>query len=170
MQPEANMTFSTALSRMKQLRQQATVIAATLVVAGMLLGKPAHATAYNFDVLYNGGGAASLAGGSDDPTTTSLVAGDTFVYSLTAQNGGEWTVFNGGSIFPFFAFLMSEGGTRVLDFTLDLNNNGSTVFSDSEAGATNQFGHLGTNTIALPTGLKFDQIVLSASLTSTDAT
>jgi hypothetical protein len=112
-----------------------------------------------------------LAVGSDNPTSTSLVPGDTFVYSLTAQNGGEWTVSNGGSIFPFFAFEIGESGTRTLDFTLDLNNNGSTVFSDIETGAVNCCVHLGTNTITLPTGLIFDQIILNASLiTSTTAT
>jgi hypothetical protein len=54
------MTFSTALSKLKQLRQKTTVVAALLVIGGMLSGKPADATSYDFNVLYNGGGVASL--------------------------------------------------------------------------------------------------------------
>jgi hypothetical protein len=154
---------------MKQSNQLVTA-AFAIIIVGTLLGNAANATAYNFDILYNGSGNASLAAGSDNPLSTSLMAGDTFVYSLTAQNGGEWTVFNGGSIFPFFALELGTPGARVSNFALDLNNNGSTVFSDIENGVSNTTVHLGTNTIALPTGLVFDQIILNDSLISETAT
>jgi hypothetical protein len=132
------------------------------------LAAPAAAANYNFNVIYSGGGVAALAAGSDDPTTTALVAGDTFTYRLTAAGSGEWTTLQAGGIFPFFALNISNSGTRTLDFNLDLNNNGSSIFNYSEMGATNSFIHLGTNTVAFGAGLVWDEYELSATLLSSD--
>jgi hypothetical protein len=56
-----------------------------------------------FDVLYFGQGVANVAAGSDDPNSTTLVDGDTFQWSITAQNGGYWEVVTGGDFFPLMA-------------------------------------------------------------------
>ena len=130
---------------------------------------PAVAAPYNFDVLYSGGGNAVLAAGSDDPLTTTMVAGDSFVYTLSAQGGAEWKVINGSSIFPLFALPVAEDGTRVGDFTLSLLNNGGNVYTYSELGASNSFVHLGTNTVTLAAGLEFDTISLSYTVNSANA-
>ncbi|MBA2919203.1 PEPxxWA-CTERM sorting domain-containing protein [Sphingomonas sp. MAH-20] len=135
------------------------------------LAAPAAAANYTFNVIYSGGGMASLAAGSDDPTTTGLVAGDTFTYRLTAAGAGEWTTLQAGSIFPFFALTIGNSGTRTLDFNLNLNNNGSSVFNHSEMGAGNSFAHLGTNTVSFGAGMVWDEYELSGTLlTSTTAT
>ena len=64
------------------------------------------------------------------------------------------------------AFSVNEAGTRVGDFTLTLLKGGAGVFTASEAGAQNQWVHVGTNTITLGAGLTFDEMQLSYQLTS----
>ena len=147
-----------------------TALLGSALAASAALASPALATSYNFDVLYSGAGNASLAPGSDNPLASTLNAGDSFVYSLTAQNGGEWTVLSDASIFPLFAFALAESGTRTGDFTLQLFENGVSVLTDTETGVSNSWVHLGTNTVNLPGGLEFDQIVLSDTLISADTT
>ncbi|MBK6471589.1 MAG: PEP-CTERM sorting domain-containing protein [Betaproteobacteria bacterium] len=126
----------------------------------------AHAAAYTFNVNYFGGDVVTLAAGSDDPTSVTLQAGDTFAYRLIAAGTGEWTSV-GGSIFPAFS-LYGNFGTGISDFTFNLLQNGSTVFSYFEANANTCCAHLGTNTVALPAAV-FDEFELLVSITSTGA-
>jgi hypothetical protein len=137
--------------------------------AALLFALPANATAYNFNVLYTGSNTASLVGGSDNPLTTTMNAGDSFVYTLTAQGNGQWTVTNGGDFDFLDALPVSESDTRTSDYTLDLYNNGSLVFSDTES-VSNSFVHLGTNVTTLTTGLVFDQMVLNDTIAAATTT
>lgn len=130
----------------------------------LVIAAPAGAATYNFNVIYGGNNNAVLAGGSDDPLSTVLNAGDTFTYRLTAAGTGEWTTLAAGSIFPFFSLNVTPSGTRTVDFTLDLNNNGGSIFNYAENGATNQFVHLGTNTVAFGAGLVWDEYELTATI------
>lgn len=127
------------------------------------------ATNYNFNEIYSGGGSISLAPGSDDPLTTNLHAGDTFQWTITTTPGSYWNVFSGGSLFPFMSFQISESGTRTGDYNLDLSFGGSSVFSDIQTGISNSYAHIGTNTVSVPTGLNYDQMSLSYTLTGSDS-
>lgn len=131
---------------------------------------PAWATAYDFNVLYAGNNQAILAPGSDHPVGTSLVAGDSFEYRLIAQGPGEWTVLTDSEIFPFFALGVEESAERTADWTLTLLNNGAAVYSATTSADWNAFIHLGTNDLALPTGLVFDEIDLNYTLLSSTST
>ena len=126
-----------------------------------------NAAFYDFTVDYFGGNVAALHSGSDNPLTTTLQQGDSFVYRLQAV-GGEWSTIASGSIFPLFSLDVSEIGTRTGDFTLDLLDNGTSVFSYTELGASNSFVHLGTNTVDLPQGLIFDTFSLDYLITTAD--
>lgn len=134
------------------------------IAAMMLVSGAANATAYNFVVDYSGSEVAALAAGSDDPLATTLLAGDSFTYTLQATNGGHWNTISDGAIFPFFALSVSECGTRTGDMSLSLNNGAASVFSTSENGISNSCAHVGTNTVALTNGLQFDKFVMTYSL------
>lgn len=133
-----------------------------------LAGASAQAASYNFDVNYFGGGVATLAAGSDDPVNQMLVDGDGFNWSITAQNNDQWLVEVGTPLgfFPFMAFGTVEDGVRTGDFTLTLKNNGSTVHTLTETASVQSLVHIGTNEVVLSTGLVFDQMQLSYTLTS----
>ena len=128
--------------------------------------QPAVAATYNFNVLYSGGNTAVLAPGSDDPTAVTLWDGDSFNWDVKAPGASYWDVVTAGGFFPMMAFSVNEAGTRVGDFTLTLLKGGAGVFTASEAGAQNQWVHVGTNTITLGAGLTFDEMQLSYQLTS----
>ena len=143
--------------------------AANALLAGALLlalglAAPVQATDYVFDVLYFGGNVATLDSESDDPTTTSLLPGDNFVWTMTAQENAAWLVETGGSFFTLMAFPVDPEGTRTIDFVLRLLHNGEDVFFFSESEVTNQEVHLGTNGVPLATGLLFDEMRLELSL------
>ena len=127
------------------------------------------ATNYNFNEIYSGGGSISLAPGSDDPLATNLQAGDTFQWTITTTPGSYWNVFSGGDLFPFMSFYVSESGTRTGDYNLDLSFGGSSVFSDVQAGISNSYIHIGTNTVSVPTGLNYNEMSLSYTLISSDS-
>lgn len=137
-----------------------------LVMLCVLPAQVASAQSYQFNVLYQGNGNATLAPGSADPAATTLNAGDSFLWRIAAQSGFGWRVVNSGSFFPFMAFGVNEPGVRVGDYTLSLLWGGSSVFSYSELGADNRYVHLGTNTIDLTAGLRFDAMELSYALVS----
>ncbi|MCA9235658.1 MAG: hypothetical protein KDA44_09300 [Planctomycetales bacterium] len=134
-----------------------------------LLGPMAvHSTAanYSFDVAYSGSGVAALLAGSDNPVGTSLFDGDSFAWTIAAQGAGHWRVDVGGAFFPLMAFGAQPSGTRTGDFTLELFNDGSSVFNLSEVAAINSEVHVGTNTVNLPAGLEFDVMSLDYQLTT----
>jgi hypothetical protein len=139
-------------------------------ICAMLIGaavRPAAAQShYDFNVLYSGGGNATLAPGSQDPTGLNILPLDDFLWTITATAGSFWHVDAGGDFFPLMAFGVTEGGDRYGDFTLTLFRAGSSVFSQVESGALNCYAHMGTNTVSLATGLDFDKMMLSYTLTS----
>jgi hypothetical protein len=135
-------------------------------MATVAFAVPAMATSYNFSVDYSGNGVAVLHAGSDDLLATTLNAGDNFVYTLNAVGNGEWKTISAGDAFAAGALIVLPYASRTSDFTLDLLNNGSTVFSYSELDAVNFWVHLGTNSLNLPQGLTFDTIRLTDSLIS----
>ena len=117
-------------------------------------------------MLYSGGNVGVLAAGSDNPLTTTIQAGDSFNWDIKAPVGSYWEVMTAGDFFPFMAFSVNEPGTRIGDFTFTMLNGGSDVFTAAENSAQNQLVHLGTNTINLGAGLKFDELRLAYQLTS----
>ena len=145
------------------------VSAFAAAVSMFAMASSAQAADYLFDVEYDGNGIASLAPGSADPLAVILAAGDTYTYRLSASGTGYWTKLADGGIFPFFS-LSGPFGTSTANFTLNLLNNGSNVFTYSEMGATTAFAHLGTNTVSVGAGLVWDQFELTSSILSTEAT
>lgn len=126
----------------------------------------AQASSYNFDVLYSGNNIAALAGGSDDPVGQSILGGDSFLWTITAQAGAEWQVMSTAGYFPLMAFYVLDSGARDGDWTLTLKNNGADVFTTSETNSVQQYVHMGTNTINLSAGLVFDAMELNYTLNS----
>ncbi len=145
------------------------LVCGAAITASLLSFGAANAAAYNFSVLWNGT-TASLAGGSDDPLTTTMNAGDSFTYSLSATGGGKWNTILAGSLFPLFSMPLAESGTRTGDLSLNLLNGVTNVFSYSENGASNSFVHLGTNTVSIASGLMFDSWVLNYNILTADTT
>lgn len=137
-----------------------------LAVGAGLLAPPAWAASYVFDVQYNGNGNASLAIGSDDPMAITLWDGDSFDWTISAQDDRYWEVVTGGDFFPLQALGVAESGTRIGDLTLTLLNDGVPVYTESATDVVNNFVHVGTNTITLATGLVFDQMRLQYTLTT----
>jgi hypothetical protein len=136
-----------------------------ILVAGLSILHAAGAS-YNFDVLYTGGGTASLVPGSDNPNTTNLQPGDDFLWQISADGNSFWNVTAAVSAFPLMGFGVSPSADRIGDFSLELRNNGATVFSTSETASVTSYVHIGTNAISLPSGLMFDQMILNYTLTS----
>ncbi len=136
-----------------------------LTAVALLLSSAATAAPYNFSLTYDGS-ATSLNAGSDNPVGTNLAVGDTFSYQLNAAGNDYWQLNSGGSHFPFLAFLTSDFGTRTANYTLTLLLGGVSQFSTSEAGVTNSYIHIGSNTVNLAGGLQFDQILLNYDLLS----
>lgn len=148
------------------LRRHAALAA---LIGGLALAPAAHAANYTFDVLYEGAGVAALAVGSDDPVSTVLYDGDTFVWTLSIIDDRYWEVLESGDFFPLMAFGVSEAGDRTVDYMLTLYNDATEVFSDTAADVVNSSVHLGTNTITLDAGLKFDSMRLEVTLISATA-
>lgn len=139
------------------------------IAASLVSVSGAQAASYNFDVLYSGAGVAALQPGSDDMTATSMLVGDDFTYTLSAEGAGAWQALNDTSIFPLFAIGVNESAQRNIDYTLNLLNNGATVFSLAENGIGVANVHIGTNTQSLTAGLVFDQWVLHAIINSSNS-
>jgi hypothetical protein len=137
------------------------------LLAGLVAGAaPAWSASYNFDVLYTGDGNAELVAGSDDPGTTTLMAGDSFSWTISALPGHGWTVLSGGTVDPLMAFEMWEAAVRTSNHTLTLSNNGAPMLSLVQSGEVQSQFHMGTNAVALSTGLVFDTLQLQYSLLS----
>lgn len=136
------------------------------LIGGLALAPAAHAANYTFDVLYEGAGVAALASGSDDPDTTVLYDGDTFAWTLSIVGDRYWEVLESGDYFPLMAFSVNESGDRSVDYMLTLYNDSTEVFSDSAADVVNSLVHIGTNSISLDAGLKFDSMRLELTLNS----
>lgn len=140
-----------------------------IAAAAATLALSAHAgtaNLYTFDVLYHGNNVATLATGSDDPVGQAIEVDDSFDWTITAQDNYEWRVLSDGNYFPLMAFLVSPSGTRTGDWTLDLFNNGSSVFTQSEVDSEQSYIHMGTNGITLSAGLVFDTMKLNYVLTN----
>ncbi|MDP3871528.1 MAG: hypothetical protein Q8Q80_02610 [Methyloversatilis sp.] len=141
-------------------------VALAALIGGLALAPAAHAANYTFDVLYEGAGVATLAAGSDDPDGTVLYDGDTFVWTLSIVDDRYWEVVASGDFFPLMAFGVSEPGDRTVNYMLTLYNDATEVFSETAADVVNSSVHIGTNTITLDAGLKFDSMRLELTLIS----
>jgi hypothetical protein len=147
-------------------------ILALCATAVLALAGTAQAANYTFNVLYSGGGVAALAPGSDDPLSTVLATGDSFTYRLTATGDDAWTVLTDNGVFPRFAMSGSfyigpdPAVYYPVDYLLTLNDDAAPVFSFGES-TFNCCAHVGTNTLALPTGLVFDEWVLTVTIGAT---
>lgn len=136
------------------------------LIGGLALTPAAQAASYTFDVLYEGEGVASLAPGSDDPDATVLFDGDTFVWTLSIIDDRYWEVLESNDFFPLMAFAVNEPGDRNVDYVLTLYNDAADVYSETVSGAVNSSVHIGTNSVELDAGLKFDSMRLELSLFS----
>ena len=141
---------------------------AAAAVLALAMSGSAFAANYNYNVIYSGANIAALAPGSDDPLATVLMTGDTFTYQLTAAGAGEWTVLTNSAVFPRFA-LSGDFGPTTITYNLTLNQNAGSVFSFGETAGV-CCAHLGTNFLALPMGLVFDQWSLVGTVDSTGNT
>ena len=137
-----------------------------VAAAVSLLASTAWSANYQFDVTYLGGGASVLEPSGQDPLDATLVAGDTFTWTISARDNYQWTVLNGGDVFPMMAFGIEESAQRTGSFEFQLFNDGVETFSRIETDSVQSLVHMGTNTISLPTGLVFDFMRLNYSLTS----
>ncbi len=137
-----------------------------LLAAAGAASVPAWSAAYEFNVLYLGQGEATLVAGSTDPRSVTLVEGDSFAWTVSAQPGRTWTVLAGGTVFPMFALGVNEPADRTGDFVFTLTNQGTTVLTQSETASVQSEVHMGTNTVTLTTGLVFDRLHLAYSLTT----
>ena len=139
---------------------------ASLAIAAAIasLAMSAQASNYNFDVLYSGNNNAALAGGSDDPIGQSILTGDSFLWTITAQAGAQWQVTSTTGYFPLMAFAVNDSGDRDGDWTLTLKSNGAVMFTTSETNSVQQYAHMGTNTINLEAGMVFDAMELNYAL------
>ncbi len=135
------------------------VFAASVTLAAVFAA-PLQAQDYNFDVQYFGNGVSTLAGGSDNPDGTVLNPGDSFFWSITAQNDAYWHVVNGGSFFPLMAFATNPSGRSTGEYTFQLFLDGLSVFSLTETSSQEYF-HVGTNSVSLATDVQFDRMTLS---------
>lgn len=137
-----------------------------LVVTTLLLFSPsAHATTYNFNMMYDGT-ALSLNPGSDTPGGTVLFAGDTFNVNLHALGADYWHVNTDYNVFVPLSFSVSEGASREADVTTTFLLNGVTVDSTIETNIGQNFVHVGAQNFNLATGFDFDQVALIWTLLS----
>jgi MYXO-CTERM domain-containing protein len=142
------------------MQRTLSILALSLFVAGQ-----ASANSFDFNVSYSGGGIAALEAGSDDPNGVNLQPGDTFLWNIHAAHpADQWRVVTGGGFFPLMAFAASPMGSRQGDFNLSLRMDGVETFATAETDSVQRLVHVGTNTIELPTGLTFDEMVLEYSL------
>ena len=142
--------------------------AKSLVVAAAVgVAVPAQAMLYDFSLTWDGT-AYSVNSGATDPVGTNIAIGDSFTYDLNASANHAWQVVNGGSFFPFLAFSTSDAGDRTASISLELLNNGVSVFSLSDPALVHGFVHMGTNAVTLATGLEFDRAILNYVLSSSD--
>jgi PEP-CTERM motif len=137
------------------------------VAAAGLVATAAWSANYQFDVVYSGGGVATLAPGSQDPLEAVLQPGDTFTWTISALGDNQWTVLNGGNVFPMMAMAVEESAYRTSNFQFDLLNDGQVVLTTTELASVQSLVHMGTNDINLPTGLVFDRWELQYTLIST---
>ncbi|MEE9404154.1 MAG: PEP-CTERM sorting domain-containing protein [Algisphaera sp.] len=137
-----------------------------IVFAALLFSTPVWAAHFDFDVVYLGNDLTELAPESNEPIGTSLVPSDTFQWTLTSADDRFWLVETAGNFFPLAGLQVNEQGDRIGDFDLVLRNDGLDVFELSETGALNSKVHIGTNTVALPEGLAFDEMSLFYTLVS----
>jgi hypothetical protein len=150
---------------MKSMLKKALIAGA---ISTALASSPAAAAVYSFDLLYNGTGGATLAPGSDNPLATTMVVGDSFTYTLTAQPGGQWTVLNSFNSLFIAGLPLAEFGTRVNNYTLTFLNNGVAAYSYSENNVNLCCFGLGTIFVPLAAGFAFDQMVLVDQITASD--
>ena len=135
---------------MKSISKRALIAGAMSTASA---SSPAAAAVYSFDLLYNGTGAATLAPGSDNPLSTTMVVGDSFTYTLTAQPGGQWTVLNSfNSLFIAGLPVAEWSSTRVSNYTLAFLNNGVAAHSYSENNVNLCCVGLGTIFVPLAAG------------------
>lgn len=139
-----------------------TAVCSALAIAAV--SAPANAASFIFNVNYDDAGVATLAPGSGDLQTIDLVAGDMFTYTLTATGVNSWTVLDDFSPSFTFALLALDEGSRTVDVDLNLNLNGSSVFSQSDSGIINEEVHLGPNNTPLAAGLQFDQVTFDLTI------
>jgi len=150
---------------MKSVFKKALIAGA---ISTALASSPAVAAVYSFDLLYNGTGGVTLAPGSDNPLTTTMVVGDSFTYTLTAQPGGQWTVLNSFNSALIAGLPLAEPATRVSNYTLTFLNNGVAAYSYSENNVNTCCIYLGAIFVPLAAGLVFDQMVLVDQITASD--
>lgn len=145
-----------------------SLVRIALISAGIAAATPSWATHYDFSLTWNGlSSSYSVNSGATNPVGVNIALGDSFVYKLFAANDDFWRVISGGEFFPFLAFSAPNSARRIVDVSLKLFDDGIEVFSWLDHSEIHSHSdHMGTKTIALSTGLEFDQAVLDYELIS----
>ncbi|QDU87205.1 hypothetical protein Pla175_05620 [Pirellulimonas nuda] len=121
---------------------------------------PLEAANYVFDIQYFGDDVSLVAPGSQDPTGVTLSPGDTFQWTIAAQDNHYWRVDAAVDFFALMAFTVDPDGLRTGDFSLALRNNGADVLNLMQSNEPTSEVHIGTNGVLLPLGLEFDEMFL----------
>jgi len=129
----------------------------------------ASATAFNFDVTFNGT-TASVDLGSDPVAGTSLVPGDSFFLDIHTANDDFWEVTGPTNLGIYASFFVQDSGTRTGNVVTTFLLNGIQVAQDVDLALQQQFVHMGAQVFNLPMGLQFDQVQVSYSFLSTTST
>ncbi len=136
--------------------------AAMMIAPAVPAGAATLPNTYSFNIGYAGNDVTELLGGSVDPTTVSLNVGDSFLYTLTAIDGGFWTAMSDTEYFA--ALIVGPAATRIHSFDYYLWNDGALLSSGSDPAINSSAVHIG-QIIPIAAGMIFDQITFGATLT-----
>jgi len=145
----------------------------TLLVSavGLMLAStaPCYATAFNFDITFNGV-SPSIDASSDPIGGTSLIPGDTFNLDIHAASNDFWNVLSSETIFFYASLPVDPSGQRFGDVTTTLFLDGIQVAQSVDLGVSQQFAHVGGQSFNFVGGTLFDQLVVDYSMLSSNAT
>lgn len=118
-----------------------------------------HATAFDFDVTFDGVN-ATVDGSSDPIAGTSLVPGDGFNLDIHAASSDYFYVTSNILLTIYASFHVSDGGLRTGDATTTFFLDGVQVAQDIDLGQVQSSVHIGAQVVNLTAGMQFDQVVV----------
>ena len=142
-------------------------VCVALAIAISSVASSASATSYTFDLTFDGTSLTPTNVGSG-LAGVGLNVGDDFVLTVRAAGNGFWTTTTSSFSLPINPALNINAltsGNAVSTGFLD----GAVVFVETETPSGRCCAELGPNSWSLPIGLTFDEVVLSYTLLSSDA-
>jgi hypothetical protein len=136
-----------------------------MVVLGALtpLVSTAHATTYNYNMLYDGT-TVTLEPGSDVPAGSVFFAGDSFNLNVHAAGADFWHVNSNYNVFVPLSFLVDEFAARTADISTNFLNDGVLAHNITNTAIDQSFIHIGSQFWSFAAGLDFDEIAMSWTL------